>query len=83
MSLEINSTETDALARGLAAATGEDVETAVRRAVEERLARVPRKLDSARKKAVAAIFADLRRLPVLDPHPSDDIVGYGPDGLPT
>jgi antitoxin VapB len=83
MSLEINSAETDALARELASATGEDVETAVHRAVEERLARVPRKLDPARREAIAAVFAELRKLPVRDPRSADEIVGYGPDGLPS
>jgi antitoxin VapB len=83
MSLELNSPETDALVRELATATGEDVETAVRRAVEERLARVPRKLDTAQRKAVAAIFDELRHLPVLDARTADEIVGYGADGLPS
>jgi hypothetical protein len=75
MSLEINSAETDALARELGSATGEDVETAVHRAVAERLARVPRKLDPARRKAVTAIFAELRGLPVRDPRSPEDIIG--------
>jgi antitoxin VapB len=83
MSLEINSAETDALVRELASATGEDVETAVHRAVEERLARVPRKLDPARREAITAVFAELRKLPVRDLRSADEIVGYGPDGLPS
>ncbi len=37
MSLEIRAPEADGLARELAAATGEDIETAVVRAIEERL----------------------------------------------
>jgi len=82
MSLEINSAETDALARELAAATGEDLETAVRRAVEERLARVPRRLTPERHAAVDAIFDRLARMAVIDPRSPEDIVGYGPDGWP-
>ena len=41
-SLEIHAPKVDALARELASATGEDIDTAVVRAIEERLARTPR-----------------------------------------
>lgn len=41
MSLEIQDPKPDKLARELATATGEDIDTAVVRAIEERLARMP------------------------------------------
>ena len=56
MSLEIHAPKADALAREHAAATGEDIDTAVVRAVRG-LARTPR---------IGALFERLARLPVLD-----------------
>ncbi len=74
MSLEILTPEADALARELAEATGEDIETAVIRALEERLARQPRERlpDEA---AIRALFDRLQQSPVLDPRTPDEIIG--------
>lgn len=82
MSLEIHSPKADALAHELANATGEDLETAVERAIEERLARVPRPLTAARQAAAKALLEELARMPVLDPRPIDEIIGYDENGLP-
>lgn len=82
VTLEIRDPNVDALARELADATGEDVETAVVRAIRERLARTGRPLDRGRAAAVMDVFERLARLPVLDGRPPDEIVGFGPDGLP-
>jgi antitoxin VapB len=82
MSLELTSPKADALAKELAAATGEDIETAVERALEERLARVPRR-PAAHHAEIDAIFDRLARMPILDDRSPDEIVGYGEDGLPT
>jgi antitoxin VapB len=82
MSLEIHAAEADALARELAAATGEDIDTAVVRAIEERLARMPRQRVADRGTAIESLFDRLERLPVLDRRSADEIIGYGPDGLP-
>ena len=81
MSLEIHAPKAGALARELAAATGEDLDTAVIRAIEERLARTPRRAasDSAE---LEALFDRLARLPVLDRRSPEEIIGFGPDGLP-
>jgi len=81
MSLEILAPEADALARELADVTGEDIETAVIRALEERLARQPRERQ-ADEVAINALFDRLAEGPVLDPRTPDEIIGYGPDGLP-
>jgi antitoxin VapB len=80
MSLEIRAPEADALARELADATGEDIDTAVVRAIRERLARTPR--PQAGGVTIEAIFEQLAQLPILDGRPADEIIGYGPDGLP-
>jgi len=83
MSLEIRAQRADALARELAEATGEDIETAVVRAIEERLARTPRRSHGNETAAIEALFDRLARLPVLDRRTPDEIIGYGADGLPT
>ena len=67
MTLEIHVPNADDLAQQLAAATGEDVETAVVRAIEERLARVPRRPSADRDAELDALFEQLARLPVLRP----------------
>jgi hypothetical protein len=54
MSLELRSLEADALARELAALTGQDADTAVVRAIEERLARTPRRLPASQRAEIEA-----------------------------
>ena len=81
-SLEIRAPNADALARALAAATGEDIDTAVVRAIEERLARTPKPSLSAEGPAIEVLFDRLARLPDLDRRSPDEIIGYGADGLP-
>jgi antitoxin VapB len=82
MSLEIRSPKVDALAHELATATGEDVDTAVLKAIEERLARVPRPLSADRQVEIDTLFDRLASMPVRDARTPDEIIGYGPDGLP-
>ena len=62
-SLEIRAPEADALARELAAATGEDIDTAVVRAIEERLARAPRRRAAGDEAAIETEPAGGRRAP--------------------
>jgi antitoxin VapB len=82
MSLEIRSPKADALAHELATATGEDVDTAVLKAIEERLARIPRRLPVGRQVEIDTLFDRLASMRVLDSRTPDEIIGYGPDGLP-
>jgi hypothetical protein len=82
MSLEINSVRAGNLATELAAATGEDIDTAVVRALEERLVRVARQSPQAEDGEIEALFERLARMPVLDARQPDEILGYGPNGLP-
>ena len=82
MSLEIRSPKADALAHELATATGEDVDTAVLKAIEERLARIPRPLSADRQVEIDILFDRLASMPVLDARTPEEIIGYGPDGLP-
>lgn len=84
MVLNIKDAETDRLARELAAATGESITVAARRAIEERLSRV-------RARGEATLVADELRLLVLrgraradlDARSAEEILGYDEDGLPT
>jgi antitoxin VapB len=82
MALEIRSPRAATLARELASATGEDIATAVERAIEERLTRVPRRLPTERQAEVEALFDRLARMPVLDARASDEIIGFDRHGLP-
>lgn len=84
MALNIKDAETDRLARELAAATGESITVAARRALEERLQRV---------RARAAVQPTQRQLDELvrrgrarrlkDTRTAEEIVGYDDHGLPT
>jgi antitoxin VapB len=75
MTLEIHAPDADRLAQALANATGEDVDTAVLRAIEERLARLPRRRPGKRDAGIDTLFDRLARLPVLDPRSPDEIMG--------
>lgn len=83
MSLEIRSPRADRLAQELASATGEDIDTAVERAIEERLARVPRPLPPERRAQVKALLDRLARMPVLDPRSPEEIIGFDQHGVPS
>jgi antitoxin VapB len=80
--MNIRSAKVDELARRLASLTGEDIETALERAIKERLSRVePAPAD--RKAAIETFFERACRLPVLDSRPADEIVNYDRFGLPS
>jgi hypothetical protein len=82
-SMNIASDRVDELAQRLARLTGEDVETAVGRAIEERLSRLSVPGAEDRRVALQAFFDCVSRMPVKDARPEDEIIGYGPDGLPS
>jgi antitoxin VapB len=81
--MNIASPRVDELARRLARLTGEDVETAVERAVEERLSRISSVPSIDRRAAMRTFFERASGMPVKDARPIDEIVGYGPTGLPS
>jgi antitoxin VapB len=82
MPLELKSAKTGVLARELATATGEDIETAVERAIEERLARVPRHPQTRGDTDIDAIFDRWAQMPVLDERSPEEIIGYDQNGVP-
>ncbi len=83
MSLNIKDPATEKSVRKLAAATGETLTTAVRRAAEERLQRV--RHQHVGRSLAAEILEIGRRcaaLPDLDRQTADEIIGYQEQGLP-
>lgn len=80
--MNIRSAKVDQLAQRLARLTGEDIETALERAIEERLSRVAPPAPADRKAAMDSFFQRVSRMPVLDSRPVDEIVGYDGCGLP-
>jgi antitoxin VapB len=83
MPLSIKNPDTERLARQVAKETGESLTEAIQKSLEERLEKLKRR----RKGHILACQVDdlLRRvdaLPVLDSRPEDEILGYGPDGIP-
>ncbi len=82
--MNIASSKVDELARRLARLTGEDLETALERAIEERLSRVAiAAAPTGRRVALQRFFDRVSPMPVIDTRSVDEIIGYGPDGLPS
>ena len=83
MALSIEDSETERLAWSLAKLTGETVEIATKRALEERLSRID---NQRRKTALLEDMVAIRRrwsaLPVVADRSPDEIVGYDKHGLP-
>ena len=83
MALSIKDPETERLARNLAQITGENITTATKRAIEERLRRLGgRSRRAALLEDMAAIRRRWRAMPVLDERTPDEILGYDAQGLP-
>jgi antitoxin VapB len=82
MALSIKDPETDRLARELAKATGESITEAIRAALRERLERERRRRRAEIAAGIRRIQERLARLPVRDPRPADEILGYDQHGLP-
>jgi hypothetical protein len=81
--MNIRSAKLDELAQRLASLTGEDVETALERAIEERLSRVEPPKPADRRAAMLSFFEQASRLRVLDSRSAEAIVGYDRFGLPS
>lgn len=84
MALNIKDPATDALARELAAQTGESITEAIRIAMCERLARLRRRSSATSRTMDLQRFIDRgRERAVLDDRPAEEILGYDENGLPT
>jgi antitoxin VapB len=82
MALNLKSPEADRLARDLAAATHESLTDAVIVALRERLARVRDQQGPDMTVRLRRLSAWYTSLPVEDPRPADQIIGYDEHGLP-
>ena len=81
MAVLIKDAEADRLVRELAARTGETITEAVRKAAEERLARLPAKKGRVDWAALAEAQAYAACLPRLNEGMTDDeILGYNDEG---
>lgn len=81
--MNVASSKVDKLAQRLARLTGEDVETAVERAITERLSRIAGSVPVDRQAALRKFFDRVSRMSVKDSRPIDEIIGYDLDGLPS
>ena len=59
-----------------------NIETAVERAIEERLARIPRHPRTPKQSNLDAIFDRLAQMSVLDARTPEEIIGYDENGVP-
>jgi antitoxin VapB len=84
MAFNIKDAEADRLIRELAAATGESITEAARKAFAERLQRVRVSNTSEADRArVRDIIERARRRTVADTRSDDEILGYDEKGVPT
>ena len=84
MALSIKDPVTEQLARDLAQRTGENITTATRRALEERLRRVrARPGKEILLEELNAISRRWHAMPVLDDRTAEEILGYDDNGLPS
>jgi len=83
MAISIKDQETDRLARALAAATGETLTEAIRRALQERLERETRRSRGRVAVEIRRIQERLARLPIQDERSAEEILGYDDRGLPS
>ena len=83
MPINIKDPAAEKFVRELAAAAGESVTTAIRRAAEERLQRV-RRQQSGRSLAAEILKIGKRcaALPDLEARTADELLGYDQHGLP-
>ncbi|MDO8835039.1 MAG: type II toxin-antitoxin system VapB family antitoxin [Vicinamibacterales bacterium] len=83
MALYLKHPDADRLARELARTTGESLTDAVITSLRERLARERGRTQSSRvRRDIRRIRERCAALRVRDSRPDDDILGYGPDGIP-
>ncbi len=85
MGVLISKTAVEAKIRKLAKRTGETLTDAVERAVDDRLSRLGpprRKKGRIDRKKLAKILKYFDSLPVDDPRPHEEIIGYDEHGVP-
>ncbi len=85
MAFHIRNEQAESLLRELRELTGESLTETVRKALAERLERerARRRADAEDPEAVMeAVWARLKLVPDRETRTDEEILGYGPDGLP-
>lgn len=83
MALNIRNPETERLAEAVVQLTGETKTEAVTKALSDRLERLRREFSrQSLAEELDEIALHCSKLPVLDPRPADEILGYDDQGLP-
>lgn len=83
MAISIKDADTDRLARMLSETTGESITEAIRRALEERLARERHRAHrQSLADGIRRIQERVAALPVQDSRSADEIIGYDGNGVP-
>jgi antitoxin VapB len=85
MALHINNAEVEQTVRKLAGITGESMTDAIGKAAEERIARLqppapPQPIPSFDE--IMAMIRSYNLQPINEDLTDDEILGYGPDGIP-
>ena len=84
MGIIIKNPKAEKKIRQLAKRTGETLTAAVERAVDERLARLPKQKGRVDRAKLAAIIAEVNALPRINERLTDDeIIGYDEHGVPS
>ena len=83
MALSIRNTKTEKLARELAAESGETITQAITHALEERMERLRgRSATTDVVEEILKISKRCRAIPDQDQRSADEILNYGPTGVP-
>jgi len=83
MALSIRNSKAEKLARKLAAESGENITQAITRALEERLQRLRgRSAATDLAEEITKISRRCSEIPDQDQRSPDEILGYGPTGVP-
>ena len=83
MALSIRNPKAEKLARELATESGENITQAITNALEERLARLRgRSTATDLAKEILKISKRCSEIPYQDRRSPDEILGYGPEGVP-
>jgi len=83
VAFSIKNDDADRLARRLTETTGESLTEAVLVALRERLQREEAKRQLSAGDRLRRLAAEVATLPVVDPRPAHELVGYDDRGLPT
>ena len=80
--MNIKDPTTDRLARELAALTGQPITTALREALEDKLAATKARQAAVGHRDLSEIIERGRQRATMDPRSADEILGYDERGLP-